>query len=580
MGFIDWHKNKKDHYEDVLDYAKERREEEARRQKDKQIRCWMGELLSDPRYANVKSSDAIKLLVKEYISLKKEYAAFMNSCYPLENGIDNNLLWEDLWTATTEQILTIPNLSEQQELTLLRTMQDKVFKLHTCLPAEQHKQERQTNRKYKRYLDNCFTVGADLPMLFWRYMHHIQRHSGQAVAKMIAGFIRCRLVLAYYLYLTGEPGELWIEQMETDIEILTSLQHQIERGIYEEPDYKKLRNPLFISREATFEKLSKMVKVLLFNFRAKAKNKEGGIKMIEELYTALDDGVITFEKITSILPAGVKEQIIQRTLPSFPKPELQVLNSEERLYYLDHAVLYQGREQDDEVLFRTYKGTVYFTDQGLIFQGDGQVSIRYESIERIVEYDLLPELLEVISNGKSNFIQLPDVESAYLVLKLISNRNRGESVDEAKMPFTYEELVDKADLGACIFAFEYVLSGDIPDAMRVQLTALISRLKCLQRTVVQYPDKKNSIYQFLHYYVPNAVKVVAEYQKYQFVVDDRALQNVYEKVTAAVRTLDLAVLQKIADLYDLATMDTIAQADALRDILSQDGYVDAAYAIK
>ena len=185
MGFIDWHKNKKDHYEDVLDYAKARREEEARQQRDKQIRCWMGELLADPRYANVKSSDTIKLLVREYLSLKKEYDAFVTSCPRIEKGIDKNLLWEDLWTATAEQILAIPNLSEKQELTLLYTLQEKVFKLHTCLSAEQHKHERQTNRKYKRYLDNCFTVGADFPMLFWRYMNHIRRHSGQAVAKMI-----------------------------------------------------------------------------------------------------------------------------------------------------------------------------------------------------------------------------------------------------------------------------------------------------------------------------------------------------------------------------------------------------------
>ena len=72
MGFIDWHKNKKDHYEDVLDYAKARREEEAKQLKDRQIRNWIGNLLADSRYANVKSSDAMKLFVKEYQTLKKE----------------------------------------------------------------------------------------------------------------------------------------------------------------------------------------------------------------------------------------------------------------------------------------------------------------------------------------------------------------------------------------------------------------------------------------------------------------------------------------------------------------------------
>lgn len=579
MGFIDWHKNKKDHYEDVLDYAKARREEEARQQNDKMIRSWMGELLADPRYANVKSSDAMKLLVREYQSLKKEYTTHIVSAQH-HRDIDPELLWKDLWTTSIEQILTMQDLSMQQRATLLQAMQDKVFHLHTPLSTAEHLQEQQNNRKYRRYLENCFYIDADKPMQFWRYMYYIQRR-GETASELVARYSRCRLLFAYYLYLSGEPGTDWILQIESDVKLLADIRRRIERGVFDEPDCKKLRSPLFVNKDAAFEKLSKMVRVLLFNFKAKSKSKEGGMKMIEELYTALDDGIISFERITSILPVSVKEQIDKRVLPSFPKPELQMLADEEQLYYLDHAVLFQGKEQDDEVTFRSFKGTVYFTDQRLIFQGDGQVSIRYDGIERIVEYDLLPELLEVICNGKSNFFQLPDVESAYLVLRLIANRNRGEVIEETKMPFTYEELVDKADLGACIFAFEYVMSGDIPELMKNLLIDLIPKLKCLQKTVVQYPEKKDSIYQFLHYYVPEAVKVVAEYQQYQFVgLDERSLRNVYDKVTAAVRALDLAVLQKIAEIYNFATMDTIAQAEALREILGQDGFVDTAYAIK
>ena len=123
--------------------------------------------------------------------------------------------------------------------------------------------------------------------------------------------------------------------------------------------------------------------------------------------------------------------------------------------------------------------------------------------------------------------------------------------------------------------------GNCTQLMKNLLIDLIPKLKCLQKTVVQYPEKKDSIYQFLHYYVPEAVKVVAEYHQYQFVgLDERSLRNVYDKVTAAVRALDLAVLQKIAEIYNFATMDTIAQAEALREILGQDGFVDTAYAIK
>ena len=45
----------------------------------------------------------------------------------------------------------------------------------------------------------------------------------------------------------------------------------------------------------------------------------------------------------------------------------------------------------------------------------------------------------------------------------------------------------------------------------------------------------------------------------------------------AVKSLDGALYKKISDIYHLETMDTVARAEALREILGQDGYVDPAY---
>ncbi len=101
-----------------------------------------------------------------------------------------------------------------------------------------------------------------------------------------------------------------------------------------------------------------------------------------------------------------------------------------------------------------------------MFKGVDTLDLEYEKISRIAEYDVLPEILEIRSQNRINYFQVPDIEAAYKILKLIANRKEGTSVDEKQVPLSYEELVDKADIRAYIFAFEYMLSGDLPRELR------------------------------------------------------------------------------------------------------------------
>lgn len=579
MGFIDWHGNKEDHFEDVLDYAKERIKEEEYAQRDKIIRAWMGKLLGKSEYSQYKSSDAMKLFVKEYILQKKAYSELVCHEHGQEKKIDPALLWKDLCLTTIDEILDKQGLSGQKKAAFMQVMQDKVLHLKTSLSAEEYLNYKESNLKYARYLKNVFSIESDSSMQFWRWISFVG--NSRNVLNFVLGYKKMRLLLAYYLYLSGEPGMDWILEMETDSQYLDNMTIRIKRGDLCAPEYRKLRNPLITETNPEISKLFLMFKVLLFRLKKKTENEEGDSRMIEELYMALEEGILELNEIESIFPKDMSGQIEQKELPIFPKPELQDISGDEQLHYMNHTILYQGREQDGEIIFRDFKGTIYFTNKRILFRGGGNFDFSYENIERIVEYDLLPELLEIIINGKSNFFQLPDVEIAYQILKLIANKNRGKEVEEKELPYSYEELVDKADLGACIFAFEYIIAGEMPEELRNRIRELLRKLKGLNKTIERYPEKKDDIYQFLHYYVPEAVKVVVEYQRYQFAeMEEKTIQTVYQKVLAAVTALDYAVLQKIADIYHFATMDTIAQAEALRELLGQDGFVDPSYLLK
>ena len=50
-------------------------------------------------------------------------------------------------------------------------------------------------------------------------------------------------------------------------------------------------------------------------------------------------------------------------------------------------------------------------------------------------------------------------------------------------------------------------------------------------------------------------------------------------MVTAVQALDGAVYQKITEIYQTAVRDTVAGAEALKEILGQDGYVDKRYSM-
>lgn len=50
------------------------------------------------------------------------------------------------------------------------------------------------------------------------------------------------------------------------------------------------------------------------------------------------------------------------------------------------------------------------------------------------------------------------------------------------------------------------------------------------------------------------------------------LDKVYDKVMESIETVIVAVEHKIDNIYQVATMDTVAKANALQKIMGQDGY--------
>ena len=175
---------------------------------------------------------------------------------------------------------------------------------------------------------------------------------------------------------------------------------------------------------------------------------------------------------------------------------------------------------------------------------------------------------------RTSYFQLPDADMAYRVLRMIANKEQGTPNSQEKVPFSYEELAEKADIGTCIFVLQRELSGEMPEELQGEIRKLIQSLRGFQKTLDRYPEEKEAAEQFLSYYIPETVRVVNSWQSCQGVgLDESTIQKMYQKVLAAVKALGSAAAKKIADIYRDQVTDTVARAEAVRELLGQDGYI-------
>ena len=95
----------------------------------------------------------------------------------------------------------------------------------------------------------------------------------------------------------------------------------------------------------------------------------------------------------------------------------------------------------------------------------------------------------------------------------------------------------------------------------------------LQKAISNNPQQEESVSRFTSYFIPETIGLVLTYV--QYVKDDvpKASQDiVYKKAKESVKALNEALQEKIQNIYQYSTMETVAKAEALNKILEENGY--------
>lgn len=135
-----------------------------------------------------------------------------------------------------------------------------------------------------------------------------------------------------------------------------------------------------------------------------------------------------------------------------------------------------------------------------------------------------------------------------------------------------EELKEQSSLEICKQVVVNISDEDIIKG-KIELNEIIDKIDNLQKALDSNPEQKESIERFTCYFIPETIGIVMTYIKY--VKDGAPEENqniILNKAKESLNALKEAIEEKINNVYQYSTMDTIAKAEALSRILSQNGY--------
>ena len=587
MGFIDWHGNKEDHYDEVIEFAKIKEVMEAENFGSQMKKKADAEFFGVPEVAALRTSDMLKLLVKEQRAINVLHKNLVRGI-DFDEDEKENQFYKDIWLYIIGDFLNQANLDANIKIKLTETFMNQIFNVNNVTTVEKHFDCLSIDKAYQKYIDDCFVIRAGKNAVFWQwigYMDSQNPYKKQSVqlAKLYQLFLGHFAFYLNQLIPNQNIGKSLVEKR-------TIYEKVIQKCLIDYKDYSelivKMENPLYkvveetvveqpVDKKKIFKQLLKYVKIILCNCTLL---KDGEEDMITAgyLYTSFNENKIQREKITSIFPVEFDGMVSKNTLPVLSTDEIKfALEEGETLYYLENAIMYR-QDVNDEELFRVSRGVLFITNKRVRFEtGSKTVDAPIDTIAKVAYYEALPELLQFETEEKLWFVQTAKTDETYQFLKMIMKGTEEPESAPVNMEKISLDFFEKEDMDAYIFGIKSMFDEDMPQQMQDDILLMIKGLENLDKTLQMYPSHQEQAHRFFTYYIPEVMRLIYSFNEYEKAgVSEERMNPVYDRVMKSIHKVSTAAVQRVDEIYKLATMDTMAKADALQKIIGQDGYAE------
>jgi len=635
MGFIDWHGNKQDQYEDILEFAKMKEQMNSENFGSQMKRKADAEVFGVPELVPMSTEDMLTLLLKEKRGLDILYGILLQDAKAIEHlQIDPEMtkqFYNDFWYYTIDRLFQGSNIDESRQQQFAEALLTKIFKIDSRISVKDHYSRIRTSQEYQRYLSRGFELKSGTVTLFWQWLRYLSDISARTneLIQYVKLYQRFIMHLAFYsnqLVQNADIGKRIAARRKIDAEL-------INKSLSVKVDYrtlkKEMENPIFelVQKETEARRVAEELAIKTAEDTARAAAKESAKRIAEEearkrealaaiercqmfkrfvrcsksivghyvwdeeddsdmitagrLYAYIKDGRVKLERIATVYPPCGIEMVGKDVLPMISPEEVKFSVWEnEQLHYLDCAISYDYHEKEDA--FGKRKGTIYITNQRLVLEfGNSRYDLMYEKVKKITLYDVLPEMLEFAWDEGTMLVQTAKTNDTYAVLKKVLSVIEMPEEKTVNMELLTLDYFNKSDLDAYIFTLETMKEKNVPEKMSSAIYDVVNKLRMLKEALKKYPSQHQQVHRFFTYYIPEAIRVTYSYIEYQQAgVSEQRLNQVYELVMQAIERLSHAASQKVDEIYQLATMNTMAQADALHKIIGQDGYLEGKSVLK
>ncbi len=280
-----------------------------------------------------------------------------------------------------------------------------------------------------------------------------------------------------------------------------------------------------------------------------------------DLYREIKNGNVDNEKLMSILPDVVVKDIRRDCLHTFiAPPGDHAFRPGEKLYLAEHAALYI--ENGDT--YGLLRGVLYLTGDRIVFCSDSiDITVSYSDIIWLTTHDDLPQILEIQRSDGPLVFSVPDVFIADRCIRMIRDREYSKVIENE--PLSYEDMIERADYDALLFAFRYTLGCGLPDDIRANIRDIAVNMGKLRDVLHRYPEYIDDTARFLDSHIPDTVHVISAYRvTLNSGSEDAGPDRLNDTVNDAVTALNDTLQGKISQICKETADKTLAQADALR----------------
>lgn len=575
MGFVNYHGDKQDNYDAIIELA----DENKRIQAEKNRKKMQADFFGVRELAELDTRDILIQLALHFRKIRNQHNEIISKSRG--NDFDDRQTFTDLWLFSISSLLNQSALSLEKKIKITDQLISKAFQLDPSINALEHYAYIDRLPLYSDYLTDSFDGKAG-KLFYWHWMAGLDKADQSNVETLYANYLLIYRILAFYLNQVFPEQGIGIKALENWEEKERKYKHKLCDNRLPVNPAEKLINPLYkmegikavdsdaVNKYSSFVNAYSRYKRIIVGG---SMNLDDNL-LIGALYKNYNSGDLADEKVPSILPEKCRELLAEGLIPIISDEEAShLLEDDESLHYIENAISLIPLDNKGSK-FQSLHGKVYLTDRKIIFKSMSSIyRITSEDLERVVLYDSNPDIVEIVGGDKRLLIRSANTVETYEFLKRINIVPYQDHEELMNLEKLSTEDFRKDSFEAYIFSLNELSDADLPDEMKTALIAVKEAIQALVNALTQYPSEVVQSHKFKDYYIPEIISLTNSYIEYNKAgVGNKVIGPVYTKIMNSLADVEAAAKQRINEIYQVATMGTQAKAEALQRVLGQDGY--------